>query len=113
MATESENLEAAELQEKPYDANDPVQVADARKKSGRKKKEKRENYTSLLETEKGRGFLWDFCACAVTGDPVVPGCVHSTYFNLGQDRKARELFKELLRVSPEFTAIMVKENMDK
>lgn len=113
MADRVQQLEAAEVPEQPFDASDPEQVNEARKKSGRKKKEEREDYVSLMETEKGRSFLWKFCAAAVVGDPVVPGDSLSTYYNLGQERKARDLFKELLRVVPARVAEMVEENMEK
>jgi len=113
MADRPAQLEEAERQEKPYDANDIEQVTEARKKSGRKRKEKRDDYASLLETEKGRGFLWDFCAAAVNFDPLVPNDPYSSYFNFGQMKKAKDLFVELLRTAPELTAQMVKENMDK
>lgn len=113
MADKATQLQAEEEIETPYDASDKEQVNEARKKSGRKKKEEREDYVSLMETEKGRSFLWKFCAAVVTGDPVIPGDIYSTYYNLGQERKARELFKELLKVVPAQVAQMVEENMDK
>jgi hypothetical protein len=113
MANKAQQLEAEDAIEKPYDASDKEQVSEARKKAGRKKKEEREDYISLMETERGRKFIWKFCAAAVIGDPVVPGDSLSTYFNLGQERKARELFRELLKVVPALVAKMVEENIEK
>ena len=106
-------LEAEELAEKPYNAADPTQVAEARKTQGRKKVKDREDYLSLMEHENGRRFLWQFCAVAITGNPVVPGDLYSTYFNLGQESKARAIFTELIRLTPELATKMIQENIDK
>lgn len=113
MATIVQQLEAEDNLVTPYDASDEKSVTDARKKEGRKKAKEREDYISLMDHENGRRFLWSFCAAAVVGNPVVAGDLHSTYFNLGQERKARELFIELLRVCPKLVASMIEENMEK
>lgn len=113
MATVPKMLEAEENIERAYDASDIDQVKAARKTARRKVAKDREDYVSLMEQQNGRAFMWKFCAAAIDGDPVVNGDPYSTYFNLGQERKARALFKELLKVCPKLVAVMVEENMDK
>lgn len=102
-------LEAEELAEKPYDASDPEQVNAARKRSGRKVSKERDTLKALLEHENGREFLYASIKCIIDGDPVVPGDSLSTYFNLGQERRARHIFQESVRISPENFAKMIKE----
>lgn len=105
-------LEANELEEKPYDAGDEKSVSDARKKSGRKKAKERETLKTLMQYENGRELMFNSIRCLLDGNPVVPGDSLSTYYNLGQEHRAREIFKEIVRVAPKEFAVMIEENSD-
>lgn len=104
-----DDLEATENLGKTYDAADPKQVNDARTKAGRGKKKERQVIAALMQHEDGRKVLFDSVRCLLEGNPLVPGDPYSTYFNLGQEHRARELFKEILKVAPENFIVMMKE----
>lgn len=109
MADKIQELEAAELPERPFDASDPKQVNEARKKSGRKKVKERETLLTLMQYENGRRFLYDSIKCILDGNPLVPGDPYSTYFNLGQEFRARGIFQEIVRVAPKEFSLMIEE----
>ncbi len=104
-------LEAEEVVEKAYDASDPKQVNEARKKEGRLKRTERELTQAMMSHVNGRFFLYNLVKCVVEGDPLSIGDPHATYYNLGQERKARELFKEMIKIDPEGFTEMLQENM--
>lgn len=110
MTKTVETLEAEDLAEKPYDASDPKQVNEARKKGGRKKKREREFLHTMMQHPDGRFLMYDMVRCVVEGNPMVPGDPHSTYFNLGQEYKARALFREIAKISPDQLVLMLQEN---
>lgn len=101
--------EARELAEKPFNASDEKDVNEARKRSGRKKKRQREILKVMMGNEDGRTLMFDFVRCVIEGDPMVPGDQYSTYYNLGQERKARALFREIVKICPEEFVKMMKE----
>lgn len=103
-------LEAEENIEGAYDASDPEQVKTARKKERSKKRMERETLQTMMQYENGREFLYNSIKCILDGDPVVPGDPYSTYFNLGQEKRARDIFKEMVKVSPKEFALMIEEN---
>lgn len=109
MATIIQQLEAAEEQEKPYDASDPKAVNEARKREGRSIKKRREAIYDLMKKEEGRALIHDFVKCAYDGSPMVNGDPHSTYFNLGMEWKARALFKDLMKYCPDEVVKMITE----
>lgn len=105
--------EAEELAEKPFDASDPQAVNEARKKSGRKRKKQREVLQKIMAHQDGRELVYDFVKCIVEGNPAVPGDPVSTYFNLGQEYRAKALFMELVKIVPDDLIKMLKENLGK
>lgn len=112
MADTIRELEAAANAEVPYDAGDEKAVNEARKKSGRKKVKERETLVTLMQYENGRKLMFDSIKCILTGNPVVPNDPSSTYFNLGQEARARHIFKELVTVTPADFVLMIEENKD-
>lgn len=109
MADKVRELEAEETPERPFDASDPKQVNTARKKHARKKVEERETLRTLMQYENGRRFIYDSIKCILDGNPVIPGDPHSTYFNLGQEYRARGIFQEVVKVAPKEFALMIEE----
>lgn len=112
MTTTIQHLEASENIDKSFDASDKEQVNEARKKSGRKKVKERETLQALMMYENGRKLMFDSIKCILTGSPVVAQDTYSTFFNLGQEHRARHLFKEIVQVSPKEFVLMIEENKD-
>lgn len=111
MATRAQQLEAEEVIETTFDASDPKQVNEARKREGRGKKAERELTHALMKHIDGRAYLYNWVKCAIEGNPVIPGDINATYYNLGQEAVARTLFRELLKIDPQGVAEMLKENL--
>ncbi len=112
MATRPAQLEAEENLDETFDASDPKQVNNARKKQSRERRAERELTEALMKHVDGRLYLYNSVKCVIEGNPVVPGDIHSTYFNLGQETVARNLFKELLKIDPQGVVDMIKENLE-
>lgn len=111
MADILRDLEGDELAQKPYDANDEAQVNEARKKSGKRKLKERDTLRVLMEHENGRALLFESVRCIIEGNPIVAGDPNSTYFNLGQEYRARGLMQEILKIDPQGFAKMIEESM--
>lgn len=109
MVNRVAEMAAAEALEKPFNAADPIAVNNARKKAGRKKSEDRETLATLMQYENGRKFLYESIRCIIEGNPIVMGDPYSTYFNLGQEYRARSIFQEIVRVSPKEFSLMMEE----
>lgn len=103
-------LEAEASAEIPFDAGDSEQVNEARKKAGRRKTKERDTLKTLMGYENGRELMYNSVKCLFEGNPVVPQDAFSTYYNLGQEFRARELFKEIVSICPEEFATMMNEN---
>lgn len=113
MANPIQTLQAQEEAEKPYDASDPKQVNEARKKAGRGKKKEREVVAALMQHPDGRKVLYDSTMLVLERNPVVPGDPYSTYYNLGQEQRAKDLFREIIKVAPKEFIIMMEEHGSK
>lgn len=112
MTTNAQRLEAEENLGQSFDANDPDQVNKKRVEAGRKKKAERETLAELMKYSNGRELLYNSIYPYLFGNPLVPGDPYSTYYNLGQEQRSRELFKEIIRVSPDDFTKMMEENFD-
>ncbi len=105
-----EEMEAIEIAEEPYNANDPKQVNEQRRKVGRNKKERRARLIERMKTAGGRLDVFGEIECILKGNPMVSGDPYSTYFNLGQEFIARRIFKEVVKVCPDEFILMMKEH---
>jgi hypothetical protein len=112
MATRSQELEAEDLIAKTFDASDAKQVNNARKKAAKEKAEERETLEALMEYPNGRALMFNSVKCILIGSPLTPNDPYSTYFNLGQEHRARELFKEIVKIAPEEFTLMIEENKE-
>lgn len=110
MGDTIQQLEAEEALEVPFDASDPKQVNEARKKAGRGKKKEREVLAALMSHTDGRTVMFGSIKCVLDGSPLVPGDPYSTYYNLGQEHRARELFKDIAKVCPKEMVLMLEEH---
>ncbi len=105
-------MEAAENLVKPYDSSDPESVANARKKLGRDKKKERDIVAALMSHPDGRTLLFNSVKCIFTGQPYVFDNINATFFNLGQEFRARGLFQEIIKLSPKDFITMMEEHGD-
>ncbi len=97
---------------KPYDSSDEQQVNNARKAAALRERNELETLRTLSQYPNGRELLFDFIKCAITGIPTVVDNVNATYFNLGQEHKARDLFRKLIKASPGDFVKMIEEHED-
>lgn len=112
MGDPVQELEAEENIEQSFDASDPKAVNEARKKQGRSKKKERDILVALMSHKDGRTLMYNSVKCILEGNPVTAGDINATYYNLGQEHRARELFREIVRLTPPEFALMVEENKD-
>jgi len=97
------------LREQPYNAADPKQVNDARKKASRRAKQQLHVIQAMMENEPTRAWLYDFmAACSVFGNPAVLGDTHATYFNLGMQNAGKMILQDVEKF-PDLYIKMVQE----
>jgi len=102
--------EAELVAEKPYDASDPEQVNQARKKAGRKKRGTLEFVKAIMTVPQGREWMYDMLViCKVFGSPLVPGDTHYTYHNLGEQNIGKKLLQDINTSAPDEYVMMIKE----
>lgn len=77
-------IEAEIVDDKPYDSSDPVQVGEARKRAGRKKRQGLTFVSAILELPQGREWLYQLLG---TCD------IFRTSYNMGE-RKDAMAFRE-------------------
>lgn len=105
-------LEAENNLERGYDASDPEQVNQSRKKAGRNRRARLEFVEGMMSLPQGRRWLWEIMSkCFVFSNPVVQGDTHATYFNLGQQNIGKLILQDVQEFA-EFYVLMVKEAKD-
>lgn len=97
---------------KPYNSSEEKDVNNARKAAALREANELETIRTLAQYENGRELLFDFIKCAITGVPTVVDNINATYFNLGQEHKARDLFRKFIKASPKDFVKMVEEHQD-
>lgn len=101
--------EANALIEQTFDASDPLQVNNARKKAGRKKREDLDFIQGVMSLAQGRKWVYEFLKeCDVYGNPIVQGDTHATYFNLGK-RNIGQLLLQDVQQFDDYYLKMLKE----
>lgn len=96
-----------------YDSSDPDQVQNARRKTGRLAKERRETLAALLATKSGRRWAWDFltfCRVFATSFDRDP---YATAFNEGQRNVGLKLLADINSADPNAYRLMTTEAEDK
>jgi hypothetical protein len=100
------------LMPEPYDASDPKVVGDARAEAGRRAKKLDDFVGAAIETAEGRLWFWDILSrCHIFSTVFTPGDGGSTAFRDGERNVGLQILTQLMRVSPETFALMMKENI--
>ncbi len=111
MPTNQQHMEAEDNAAEPYDSSDPESVKAARKRSGRIKKKERDILAALMSHPDGRYLMFESIRCILTSStPAVIGDPTATYFNCGQEYRARHLFTEIVRIAPQHFVTMMEEH---
>lgn len=105
-------FEAERMAEKPYDSSDEQQVNNARKAAALRESKDLETLKALMLHENGRSLVFDMVKCCFNGNPMVIGNAELTYFNLGQEHKARSFFNKVVQVCPKEFCQMVDEHRE-
>lgn len=102
--------EAELIAEKPYDAGDPEQVNQARKRAGRKKRDELDFMKHIMEMQQGRAWMYKLLEdCKCFGSPIVPGDPYFTYHNIGEQNIGKRLLIEINEAAPEEYVLMMRE----
>lgn len=112
MADRIQQIEAAEAQiETPYDAGDPQQVNERRKKVARKKADRMRVWLAIMQQPDCRKLMFDMLDwCHIHGYHIVEENTHMTYFKLGEENIGKRLMAELMEAAPKEYLIMLDEN---
>lgn len=114
MADKIEQIIAEDVVEKPYDASDPEQVNDARKKSGRKKTNRLRVVQAIMELEDGRAYMYNLLErCHIFGNPFVRNDPYATHFMIGESNIGRLIMADVVECSPEGYLKMCEENKER
>lgn len=110
MPKTSQDLDDDMEREKPYDASNPQQVNEARKKAGRKKKARLEMIAGIMELKAGRLWMYDLLAsCHVGGTPFVQGDPYATHLKIGELNVGNRLLADIGESAPDKYMLMLKE----
>lgn len=111
MSDTIRQIEANEAIETPYDASDPKQVNNARKKSSKKLADRLRVVEALMQHPEGRRWIYEMLQwCHIYGNPVVSNDTHGTYFNLGQENVGKRLLADVVTAAPDNYLKMIEEN---
>ena len=95
---------------KAFDASDPQEVNNARKKASRKKYDEINVLKALMSNKETRRWLHDqITFCDPLGNPFVPNGADSTAFNLGLANYGKKLMADISAAAPEMYILMLKE----
>ena len=110
MVDHSSVIEAEMLIEEPYNAADPKQVNEARKKAARSKKEELDFTAAIMSTPQGRRWMFDLLnTCKTFTNPVVAGDPYYTYHNIGEQNIGKKLLQDVNDSAPAEYVLMMKE----
>ena len=111
MVDEARIAEAELIAEKPYDASDPEQVNNARKKSGRRKKENLDFIRAMMTIPDGRKWAYEqLVKCNVFSTPFMHGSTDGTAFNCGMQNWGLQFLADITTSAPDKYVDMLKEN---
>lgn len=110
MADNAAIAEAELITEKPFDASDPKQVNEARKRAGRKKRNDLDFIKAIMTVQEGRAWMLDLLnTCNIFGNPVVTGDPYFTYHNIGSQNIGKKLLQDINEAAPDEYVMMMKE----
>ena len=97
-------------EEEPYNADDRVQVNNARKKAKREKGERDVVIQSVMSVKEGRKWIHHILSMGdMFGNPHVRGDPYDTAFNCGMANLAHLIWMEIEAAAPEEVTKMRKE----
>lgn len=95
----------------PYDASDPVQVNNARKTAGRKKKSSMEAVKAIMSLPQCRKWMYTVLEdCHIFQTSFVQGDPHATSFREGERNAGLRILAEVMAAAPKEYAVMLGEN---
>lgn len=103
-------IEAEDMAEEPYNAAEPEQVNEARKKAGRRKSKRLEVIALLMQHQDGRAWIYELLEdCQMFGNPIVQGDTHATYANIGAANFGKKIWQDIEQAAPDECSLMLKE----
>ena len=110
MPTQPMETVAEELSQQPYDASDPQQVNEARKKAGRKRKSTLEFMEALMAVPEGRAWVYDKLAeCHIYSPTFVPNDPYMSAFNEGMRQVGLGILADVMAAAEDRFLEMCKE----
>jgi len=99
-----------ELERKPFDANDPVQVEKAKRAAGRQRRADADIVRKIMLTSEGRSWMYrKLVACHIYEPSFVPGSSDITAYREGERNVGNLLLQEVQLAAPQQYIEMVKE----
>lgn len=93
-----------------YNADDPKQVENKRKKAQKEEFLRSETIRSLMSKKDGRAWVhYLLMQGDMFGNPMVRGDPYDTAFNIGMANFAKLIWQEVESASPESCVLMLKE----
>lgn len=113
MGDHIQKLEAEAEAEKPFNAADPKQVNNARKKASRQRSERLRVINALMQHVDGRKWVYELLArCHIYSNPFVPGQPDTTAHNCGEKNIGLMILADVLAAAPDEYLQMCKENAE-
>lgn len=94
----------------PYDASDPVQVAEAKTAEGRREKRLKQTLVGILSVKDGREWVWELLSnTGMYQQSFVRGEPESTAFNEGKRSIGNLILAAIVAADPQAFVTMMKE----
>jgi hypothetical protein len=93
-----------------YDANDPKQIAKAKKQAEFNDALKLDVIRGIMASPAGRQWIYGILErCHIYGNPFTPGQSDSTAFNLGEANIGRIFLSDVQSAAPDLYLTMIQE----
>lgn len=110
MPTQAAETAAQEEGVRPYDASDPKQVNEQRKRAGRKRKRQLELIAALMDIAEGREWVYEkLVECHVYAPTFTPGDPHQTSFFEGERRVGLGILADVMAAAEDKFLLMCRE----
>lgn len=110
MADKAAEVAAEEQAEQTFDSADPEQVNKARKRSGRKRRDRLEFVKAAMQHPQGRAWFHDLLvACHVFHTPFLVGQGDATAFRCGEQNVGLRVLADIQAVAADDYLKMVRE----
>ncbi len=110
MGDHIQELEAETEAAKPYNAGDPKEVNNARKRAARKTTERLRVVEALMKHEDGRAWVYELLeSCHLYTNPFTLGHPDATNFKLGEMNIGQRLLADIVAAAPKEYLKMCEE----